>query len=147
MDKTYNEYIENAIKWAKGHLNSKEYCFICLAFVEDALERSNNIEIFGGDTAKESADLYEATMQTGIPPKGTFVFYDCFGVINREQKNWGHVGLSIGNGEVIHAWDQVRIDHYMEVEKLTTARGWEKPKLIGWVPLERIMHGFQRKVY
>jgi len=33
--------------------------YICLAFVEDALERSNEIEIFGGDTAKESADLYE----------------------------------------------------------------------------------------
>jgi len=31
-----------------------------LAFAEDALERSNNIEIFGGDSAKKSADLYEA---------------------------------------------------------------------------------------
>lgn len=39
MDKNYNEYVKNAIEWAKGHLNSKEYCFICLAFVEDALER------------------------------------------------------------------------------------------------------------
>ncbi|MEA4961132.1 MAG: hypothetical protein VB114_05645, partial [Lutispora sp.] len=31
-----------------------------MAFAEDALERSNNIEIFGGDSAEESADLYEA---------------------------------------------------------------------------------------
>lgn len=147
MGKNYEEYINNAIDWAKSHLNSEKYCFICLAFVEDALERSNNIEIFGGDTAKESAALYEESMQTGIPPKGTFVFYDCFGVIKDERKNWGHVGLSVGNGEIIHAWDKVRIDHYLEVEKLSTAPGWDKPKFIGWVPLERIMEGFQSKVY
>lgn len=58
-----------------------------MAFVEDALERSNNIEIFGGDIAKESADIYEAHMQTGMPPKGTFAFYDCNGVINGVRKN------------------------------------------------------------
>lgn len=147
MNKNFDEYIHNAIKWAKGHLNSKDYCFICLAFVEDALERSNNIEIFGGDTAKESADLYGAYMNSGMPPKGTFVFYDCIGEIKGVRKNWGHVGLSIGNGEVIHAWDKVRVDPYLEVEKLTAAPGWEKPKLIGWVPLERIMLGFQKKIY
>jgi cell wall-associated NlpC family hydrolase len=147
MDKNYDDYITNAIEWAKGHLNSKEYCYICLAFVEDALERSNNIEIFGGDTAKESADIYEANKQTGMPPKGTFVFYDCTGIINGEHKNWGHVGLSIGNGEVIHAWDMVRINNYLDVEKLTSAPGWEKPKFIGWVSLDRIMLGFKRKIY
>ncbi|MBT2759208.1 C40 family peptidase [Mesobacillus foraminis] len=147
MNKNFDEYIHNAIKWAKGHLNSKDYCFICLAFVEDALERSNNIEIFGGNTAKESADLYGAYKHSGMPPKGTFVFYDCIGEINGVRKNWGHVGLSIGNGEVIHAWDKVRIDPYLEVEMLTAAPGWEKPKLIGWVPLERIMLGFQKKIY
>jgi cell wall-associated NlpC family hydrolase len=97
--------------------------------------------------AKESADLYEAHKHTDIPRKGNFVFYDCFGVINNEYKNWGHVGLSIGNGEVIHAWDKVRIDNYLDVVKLMAAPGWEKPKFIGWVPLERIMLGSQRKIY
>lgn len=63
--------------------------YICLAFVEDALERSNDIEIFGGDTAKESADLYEENMQTGIPPKETIVFNNCLGVINGERKIGG----------------------------------------------------------
>lgn len=82
-----------------------------------------------------------------MPPKGTFVFYDCLGVINGERKNWGHVGLSIGNGEVIHAWDIVRINNYLDVEKLTSAPGWEKPKFIGWVSLDRIMLGFKRKIY
>lgn len=147
MEKNYDNYINNAIEWAKGHLNSEEYCYHCLAFVEDALERSNNIEIFGGDTAKESADLYEAGKNKDIPPKGTFVFYDCLGIIDGEHKNWGHVGLSICNGKVIHAWDKVRVDNYLEVEKLMTGPGWEKPKFIGWVGLERIMVGSQRKIY
>ncbi|MFJ8065602.1 hypothetical protein ACIQYS_13295 [Psychrobacillus sp. NPDC096426] len=59
----------------------------------------------------------------------------------------GALGLSIGNGEVIHAWDKVGINNYLDIEKLKTAIGWEKPKYIGWVSLERIMVGFQRKVY
>ncbi|WP_461614756.1 hypothetical protein [Clostridium sp. Marseille-QA1073] len=53
----------------------------------------------------------------------------------------------MGNGEVIHAWDKVRIDNYLDIEKLVAAPGWEKPKFIGWVPLERIMLEFQRKTY
>jgi cell wall-associated NlpC family hydrolase len=147
MEKSYDMYANNAVDWAKEHLSSKEYCYYCLAFVEDALERSNNIEIFGGDSAKESADLYEAYKHTDTPPKGTYVFYDCLGAINGEYKNWGHVGLSIGNGDVIHAWDKVRIDNYLDIERLMAAPGWDKPKLIGWVSLERIMLGFQIKIY
>lgn len=139
--------VQNSINWAVGHLGSKEYCFHCLGFVEDALERSNNIEIFGGDSAKESADMYEAYRNVNTPPAGTFVFYDCFGDINGENRNWGHVGLSLEDGKVIHAWDQVRIDHYLAIEKLTSAPGWSQPQFIGWVPLERILEGFKRKIY
>lgn len=143
----YCEYIDNAINWAKDHLGSVNYAYICLAFVEDALERSNNVEIFGGDSAKESADLYDDSISEGIPPKGSFVFYDCSGPINGDYRNWGHVGLSLGNGKVIHAWDKVRIDGYLEVENLNGAPGWGSPKIIGWVLLDRIMEGFQKKVY
>ena len=35
------------------------------------MHEMSNIEIFGGDMAKESAD------QEGVPPAGVFVFYDC----------------------------------------------------------------------
>ena len=38
---------ENMIRWAKSKLGSKEYAGWCLAFIEDALEISNHIEIFG----------------------------------------------------------------------------------------------------
>ena len=40
---------ENMIRWAESKLGSTEYAGWCLAFIEDALEISNNIEVFGGD--------------------------------------------------------------------------------------------------
>ena len=82
----------------------------CLAFVEDAYEESNHVEIFGGSSAQESADEYGAAQNRGEPPIGAFVFYACAGPVGDEIKNWGHVGLCIGEGKVIHAWDTVRID-------------------------------------
>jgi hypothetical protein len=73
------------------------------------------------------------------------VFYDCFGPLNGEHKNWGHVSLHIGEGKVIHTWDRVRIDHYLAVQNLTPAPGWTKPKYLGWSPIERIFAGFRKK--
>jgi len=137
-------YSENAIKWATDRLGSEEYRFRCLAFVEEAYEMSNNVEIFGADTAKESADMYEVAMKEGIPPAGVFVFYDCWGTLQGRHKNWGHVGLSTGDGNVIHAWDKVRIDNYLEVEKLVPAPGWTKPQYISWAPVERIFQGYRK---
>ena len=46
-----NVLTENMIKWAEDKLGSREYDGWCLSFIEDALEKSNVIEIFGGDTA------------------------------------------------------------------------------------------------
>jgi hypothetical protein len=139
--------VDNAIAWAKEYLGSKEYQFMCLGIIEDSIERSNSIEIFGGDSAKESAILYAAHENTGLPPKGTFVFYDCAGVVDGKLVDWGHCGLSLGNGDIIHAWDVVRINNYLEVEGLPVAPSWSQPKYIGWAPLERILVGYQSKNY
>ena len=39
---------------------------------------------------------------------------------------------------MIHAWDKVRIDYYLDIEKLTALTG-DHPKYLGWVPLERVL--------
>ena len=44
------------IRLAESKLGSTEYAGWCLAFIEDALEISNHIEIYGGDSAKESCE-------------------------------------------------------------------------------------------
>lgn len=144
MDNEFSVYSKAAIDWAKGKIGSKEYPFLCLAFVEDAYEKANQVEIFGGSSAKESADEYEVWNNTGVPPIGAFVFYDCFGSLMNEYKNYGHVGLHMGDGNVIHAWDKVRIDHYYDIENLSPATGWTKPKFIGWSPVERIFKGYRK---
>lgn len=137
---------ENAIAWAKAHLESTAYTTRCLAFVEDAVERANHIEIFGGDHAKESADLYDAASNTGAPPLGAFVFYDAVTEMHGHRQNWGHVGLSVGNGDVIHAWDRVRIDNHLSMEQLV-APGGEALRAAGWAPLDRILLGSVSKTY
>ena len=145
MKNRFDAFVENAVRWSKTELESTAYAFRCLAFVEDAYEISNAVEIFGGSSAKESADEYEAWKNTGIPPLGAFVFYDCVGTLFDTYKNWGHVGLSIGQGEAIHAWDRVRIDNYLDIQNLSAASGWTKPQYIGWVSVERIFQGYRQK--
>ena len=105
---------------------------------EDALERGNGIEIFGGSCAKESAELYADGMGHGIPERGSFVFYDCICLNGETRENWGHCGISLGEGNVIHAWDVLRIDPYLGIEALT-ARGGGHPRYLGWVPIERVL--------
>jgi len=137
----YQAYVQNAIGWAKQQLESSDYCFLCLAFVEDAYEKSNGIEIFGGSTATESAELYAVLRGAGVPPPGAFVFYDWTGTIHGVTKNWGHVGLSCGDGKIIHAWGKVREDDYLAVEQLEAPPGGTSPRYIGWVGVERILQG------
>ncbi len=129
---------ENMIRWAEGQLGSTKFAGRCLAFIEDALEISNDIEIFGGDSAKESCEMYKDALQGGIPERGSFVFYDCLCPGEEGPVNWGHCGIGLGDGRVIHAWDKVRIDDCLEVEKLTAPTG-DHPKYLGWVPLKRVL--------
>ena len=130
---------KNMIRFAESKLGSKEYAGWCLAFIEDALEISNHIEVFGGDSAKESCELYKDALRDGVPERGAFVFYDCLCPSENGPVNWGHCGISFGDGRVIHAWDMVRVDDYLGIEKLTALTG-DHPKYLGWVALERVLN-------
>ena len=134
-----NKIKQNAITWALAREGKAEYVGWCLSFIEDAVEKGNDIELFGGDCAKESALLYADGMHQGEPEPGAFVFYDCQGAVNGQMMDWGHCGLCIGNGQVIHAWDRIRTDHYRALEQLSPAHGWTAPRYFGWVPLERVL--------
>ena len=130
--------IENMIRWAEDKLGETQYSGWCLSFIEDALEIPNGIEIFGGDSAKESAVLYADAMRQGEPERGAFVFYDCLCPGGDGPVNWGHCGIGLGDGQVIHAWDKVRVDNYRDIETMTALTG-DHPRYIGWVPVERVL--------
>lgn len=133
-----NNIIENMIIWAKNKLGNAEYAGWCLSFIEDALEISNDIEIFGGDCAKESYEMYKDSAKKGCPEKGAFVFYDCICLSEEGPVNWGHCGISLGEGLVIHAWDTVKINNYKDIENMKSNAG-DNPRYLGWVPVERVM--------
>ena len=57
------------------------------------------------------------------------------------QRDWGHVGLAVGDGSVVHAWDVVRIDDAEVVTALQPSPGWSAPRLTGWAPPEDVLHG------
>lgn len=137
----------NAIAWARARLGSTDYTTRCLAFVEDAIERSNDLELFGGDFAQESAVLYDAAANAGAPPLGALVFYDSVAEMHGVRRNWGHVGLSLGDGRVIHAWDRVRVDDDRAVEDLVPPPGGEPLRSAGWASLERVLRGSVPKTY
>ncbi len=134
-----NQIKQNAIDWALAREGKAEYVGWCLSFIEDAVEESNGIELFGGDCARESAMLYQDGIRTGEPEPGAFVFYDCCGTVDGRTVDWGHCGLCIGESRVIHAWNQIRVDDYLSLEQLSPAPGWTAPRYIGWVPLERVL--------
>ena len=129
---------DNMIAWAENRIGNPNYAGWCLDFIEDALEQSNDIEIFGGDSAKESCEMYKDALQAGVPERGAFVFYDCLCPGEDGPVNWGHCGISLGDGQIIHAWDVVRIDDYQEIEHLTALTG-DYPKYLGWVSLSRVL--------
>lgn len=134
-----NQIKQNAIAWALAREGKAEYVGWCLSFIEDAVEESNGIKLFGGDCAKASALLYQDGMHSDEPEAGAFVFYDCCGTVDGKTVDWGHCGVCIGEGKVIHAWDRIRVDDYLALEQLSPAPGWTAPKYIGWVPLERVL--------
>lgn len=128
-----------AVAWAMSRLGDRTYTGKCYGFIEDAIEYGNGIVLDGqGSTATEAADAYHPTT-TGTPPRGAYVFYDCTGPLHGATRNWGHMGLSLGDGRVIHAWDTVRIDDLHGIEQLTPRPGWTRPAYRGWVPIERVL--------
>ena len=135
----WDDHVDKAIHWVLGKLGSPEYRGVCLGFVEDAYELANEMELDGYATARGAAEGYGAAGSAGPPPEGAFVFYDCEGSLEGIFRNWGHVGLCIGDGKVVHAWDVVRTDDYMAVEELTPAPGWTRPNYIGWAPASTII--------
>ena len=66
------------------------------------------------------------------------MFYDCLCPSEDGPVNWGHCGIGLGGGPVIHARDRVRIDGHLQIEALTALTG-DHPKYIGWVPLARVL--------
>ncbi|MFO8059599.1 MAG: hypothetical protein R6U70_02955 [Bacillota bacterium] len=143
MTEEHDAYVESAIRWAMRELDAIDYTHRCYAFVEDAYELGNDMILDGKSTcAAEAAEAYRAGDYKNDPPqRGAYVFYDCWGTIGGDCRNWGHVGIHMGDGAVIHAWDRVRVDNLHDVENLKPGPGFEAPRYVGWTPVSVILRG------
>jgi cell wall-associated NlpC family hydrolase len=157
--KEYDERVEDAIDWAmdwadgtpyppggEEEYRAVKYVGWCLAFVQDTYDigadKAPPIETNDGDIkryeyAKQAADALGAENNKGIPPRGAFVFYDWFGTIEGVYKNWGHVGLSLGDGQLVHAWtDGPAVASYDEIGLKYI--GWAWPPTSPPIAFERV---------
>jgi cell wall-associated NlpC family hydrolase len=135
-------YAANAVRWALERLGDPSYATRCLGFLEDAYEIANRIEVFGEADAQGTADAYGVLPLGDAPPsEGAYVFYACGGPVAGVRQEWGHVGLSLGDGRLVHAWDVVRVDPIDAIERLDPPTGWDAPRLLGWTPPERVLRG------
>jgi cell wall-associated NlpC family hydrolase len=138
------DVVDRAVGWALQQVGSTAYALRCLSFVEDAYEVPNGIEIFGGSTARESAVIYDAASSEGVAPRGAFVFFDTAGTVDGILRDWGHVGLALGDGRIAHAWPSVRLDAVADVSSLP-AGDWSPPRYLGWASAEIILRGSRRR--
>ena len=69
------------------------------------------------------------------------MFYACGGPLGGVVRDWGHVGIALGDGTVVHAWDEVRVDAVLDVPHLQPAAGWTAPRPIGWAQAAQLLRG------
>lgn len=106
--------VQNICAWARKKVGSKSYQGRCQAFVADAYA-------YGGGMTRRSAATATAawkswcksTSKSGIPV-GAAVYF-------KGTSSAGHVGLYVGNGQVIHTYPNVIISN---LNSIPGYRGW-----------------------
>jgi hypothetical protein len=99
-------HFETAVKWSldRFYENNSQYNYECLRFVQNAFNAAG-VSTSTMGCAKNAANSWVCSTSENAP-RGSLVFWDWLGTVNGEYKNWGHVGISIGNGEFVHNFDK-----------------------------------------
>ena len=112
--------VELAIAWAKNLVGTAQYSGRCQAFVADCYFRGAGMARRSASTAKAARNLWRvSTSRSGIPA-GAAVYFD-----SPTAPTAGHVGLCIGNDQIIHAFGKIKL---MSVDSVIGAgykyQGW-----------------------
>jgi len=93
--------VESAISWAESHLGQEVYVGNCLQFVHDAYLDGAGVQIGSASTAVSYWKNHGTSQHPGDtnPPRGALVFWGA-----TSSNSAGHVGTSLGNGEVISSY-------------------------------------------
>ncbi len=114
---------ERAIAWAASRLGSSEFdgyglrfvarAYAATSFPASATIAANQLGPRGGDQPATNA------------PRGALMWFN-WGDPN-QGRNDGHVGISLGDGSMIHSLDAVRVDAIDGSWWRSTYRGWTPP--------------------
>ena len=94
--------IETVISWAMSKLGSQSYAYLCQKFVAHAY--SQVAPLVSKETAKLAANAWCTHPGDKNPPRGATVYYNWYGRVDGVYANYGHVGIALGDGRVIHAY-------------------------------------------
>lgn len=112
--------VELAIAWARKKIGTAAYSGRCQAFLADAYAYGAGMTRRSASTANAARNLWRVSTSRKNIPVGAAVYFD-----SPTAPAAGHVGLYIGNNQLIHPFSKVRI---MSVDAVIGAgyayRGW-----------------------
>ena len=95
--------VQGAINWARKKLGTKMYSGRCQAFVADAFAYGAGMPRRSAASAKVARSMWRVSKSRSNIPVGAAVYFD-----SPTSPQFGHVGLHIGNDQVIHAFGSVK---------------------------------------
>ena len=113
-----------AAEWARNAVGNTEYHFRCPEFIRDAFHYGSGYSYWKVDgNAKTLADRWLVSSSDTNIPIGGLVFYDYFAELDGEYRDWGHVGIYIGDGNVVSALSKVTLHNIYDLSNC---------KYLGW---------------
>ena len=95
--------VQQAIVWARSKLGTTKYAGRCQAFVADCYAYGAGMPRKSASSAKVARALWRVSTNRNSIPVGAAVYFD-----SPTAPQYGHVGLYIGGGQVIHAFSTVK---------------------------------------
>lgn len=125
--KNAQDKVEQAIEWATAsERTSKDWRNLCLRFVANAFGEEHAGYHHPNELKNALGDRFYSSASSWNPPRGALIFFSGQGYeAGVDYTECGHIGIYLGNGEVVHAYGEAK------VQKFTGSQGIEKEKYIG----------------
>jgi len=120
------QQVDKAIRWAVSQEGKTKWCGYCLRFVADAYRGKLPKGWDSPEDAKENlgTSFYPASKNYN-PPRGALIFFSAYGKYCDapyeciDLADYGHIGIYLGDGKVVHAFGSVKVQDVAEIVRLS----------------------------